>query len=910
MTMNGFAAVLAAAAIAFAGNAAPERRPAPSPRATAASSGETSERKMVWAHYVPWHTPDNLSLTQGRYYNWPHDDVTDTPYEDELRRAMAMGIDGFFFDVTAKKGSTSYSDLSNFLKAAEGTDFMCAVCLDVKTDVANQIGELEKMIDLNSRHPNYARFRGKPVVATYTFLQWTPEEWREIREGLRRGGRDMWLIANLGRGYKAYDERLIERYADVFDAAYFFGYNIVREPSISEMNRRTAALCDRRGSFYMPCVGPGYYGAWLNGRNDFYQPYRGLDTAQDRFEAAMGISPQWLHLTTWNDHCETSFCPRRLTPGCASLVRAWADELKDAEPPARADVVFAYHREEFAGTLARFEAMRLPSRDGGSLKLGLRLLDASGAIAAELPAKTLSGKTWERVEWLVPTAELAYTPVLVPQAAMKDGEGVRRADLPPLFLVRGWLEDAETVRVSFGDCAPGEASLAVECRGGRVWATLEFAASAEVKRAILMRNGRPLAQFAPGDAEGEAQLALSVAGGGLWGVEPAGGRVVSARRQFCKNDPAGKFRWNERAVKSYATPLWSKGGALVAGGESLELVLSGNKEKRRISAWELANLRTVSAGGFTFTVSPDPTVQTRRPWNAKSGKAKLALFDRPPKPTDVYWVRMECVDGRAFASRPVWPFCGDGGKAAEADIVETPVTIERTSGASGIPNVREFIASYDDLPVKETRVVRRAASPLTVRRAEWRFDGTGVNEYGDRMVTGIPASAYVEREGGGKALKFDGKGSVKPRLPLRVWPSGPATISFDVNPSPFDGRRQDIAVRLGWMDAISVRITEDGRVEAERSAFAKSDTVVLRGKTPMEPGKWTCVTVSYDGRAMRILLDGRLDAEGECGIARVYGNLTVVLGGDGASAFNGLLDNLAISGETALTDLGVRFGRD
>ena len=223
--------------------------------------------------------------------------------------------------------------------------------------------------------------------------------------------------------------------------------------------------------------------------------------------------------------------------------------------------------------------------------------------------------------------------------------------------------------------------------------------------------------------------------------------------------------------------------------------------------------------------------------------------------------------------------------------------MEKTSGACGTPGAREFLAPPEEVPIKDTRIVRRKASPLTLRRSLWNFDGSGVNEFGDRFVTGIPASAYIDRKGGGKALRFDGKGAVKPRLPLRMWPSGPATISFDVNPEPFDGRRQDILVRTGWMDGLSVRLTGDGCVAVERSALNPEEQFVLKGVTPIAPKKWTRVTASYDGAKLRILINGKLDVEGECPIVRRYGNCTVSIGGEGAAAFRGQFDSLYISGE-------------
>ena len=87
-------------------------------------AADVSERKMVWAHYVPWFTPDNVSQMPDRYYDFPQHDAGADPFREEVRRAIALGVDGFFNDMVAHAGgTTAFWDLRPFLKAAEGTDF-------------------------------------------------------------------------------------------------------------------------------------------------------------------------------------------------------------------------------------------------------------------------------------------------------------------------------------------------------------------------------------------------------------------------------------------------------------------------------------------------------------------------------------------------------------------------------------------------------------------------------------------------------------------------------------------------------------------------------------------------------------------------------------------------------------------
>lgn len=81
---------------------------------------DVSGRKMVWAHYVPWYTPNNASQISYRFHSYPQCAVGENPFRDEVLRALEQGIDGFFNDVIAHRGGeTSYWDLRPFLKAAE-----------------------------------------------------------------------------------------------------------------------------------------------------------------------------------------------------------------------------------------------------------------------------------------------------------------------------------------------------------------------------------------------------------------------------------------------------------------------------------------------------------------------------------------------------------------------------------------------------------------------------------------------------------------------------------------------------------------------------------------------------------------------------------------------------------------------
>ena len=133
------------------------------------AGGEVSDRPMVWAHHVPWHTPLNTGLTATGYYNFPVMDSTGNDLKDwkrEIARARAQGIDGFFPDLVAhgEGAPTVFTEmLGPMLKAAEGTDFQIGMCLDVKTNVDYQVREIRRMLDLYGKHPNYPHWNGRPI---------------------------------------------------------------------------------------------------------------------------------------------------------------------------------------------------------------------------------------------------------------------------------------------------------------------------------------------------------------------------------------------------------------------------------------------------------------------------------------------------------------------------------------------------------------------------------------------------------------------------------------------------------------------------------------------------------------------------------------------------------------------------
>ena len=897
--------------------------------ATPLRAADVEGRRMVWAHYVPWYTPDNASQMPHRFHSYPQEGVGGNPFREEIDRALAQGIDGFFHDMVAHKGGmTSYWNLRPFLRAAEGTPFQLGICLDAKTDVAHQVAELVKMLSAYGDHPNYPKWKGRYVVCTYTFLRWTPEEWRAIRKECEEAGFPLYLIANVETGFTAFDVKALEPYAGTFERAYHFahyGMDRNRRKSIERETEECAAFCREHGAVYMPCVWPGYFGAWMMGVNCFYQPFCGFDTAQRRFDTWRLVpEADWLHLTTYNDHGETSLMPRRLVTGNRAIVRAMAAEFKGDPLPAEGEVVFAYLREVILGTVQRFEAMRLPCADGAAaVSVSGVLRDANGRVVAELSekafgegeacetsviaartmpghpvsgtwegrassrpgfGKNLADERWPRVEWLVPTTTLAESPVLVPEFTVRRGDArTRTVRTPRVHFATGWLEDPVTVKVSENDCGAVAAALAVSYTNGLLRARCDFSTEKTIRRAILFRNDRPVTAFAPSSRK---VLNLLFSGTGDIELRTEGGaRIVRAVKQGETNG-APNFAWTEKRVISRKTPGWAMLSARIEAGADDPVVFSSNGKSVRFTP---ASLVASGVPAFPTRWTPPGTVAggdarppSGRVWldeegvaydlpelGALAGTLVADVWMTPPGENDAYWVEFELADGSFAESDLIHPFATSREPVA-MNVVETPVTLDHPSGATGIPGDRVFLTPESDWPVRETRVVEARVSPQAIRRA---------------------------------CFDFSGEPMVRPMLPHRRWPMGPSRLGCHFTRLAEDGADRLIVGRVGWNEGPELTLLADGRIEA---AYVGGTSEcgpaefrhAVRSRLPLEKGREVLIEVVNDGRSLRLLMDGELQGEVSLPPLRAYGNLSPALGAgvNGGHPETGILRVLEMSG--------------
>lgn len=897
-------------------------------------AGETAGRSMVWAHNTPWFRPEDYPLYTQGFYNFPLQPAPETGHKmedslaEEVKIALNHGVDGFFLDFGGDpgKGPAHWSHLLPFyLKAAEGTPFQVGICMDTKISKDYWVRELKRLLKANGDHPNYPRYNGKYVVCAYQFLQWenqqpggwTIEEWKQLRAELKEAGIELYIVANAAPlPNEKLDLDRLTRALDAYDCVFLFDAPGHADETPEVNNEKLADFCRKNGKRFMACLHPGYYGAWLWGFNDFYNPFRGFDMFYRMFASARKHKAQWTHLTTWNDLVETAVLPRVFTFGLAHTLKTYSSYLKNSPQPSETpDVLAAYLRELLPGEVLRLELHSLPSQVKSPLTLSGKLYDLSGKAVWTLPPRSVSADQFARAEWVVPTAELAASPVLIPEFTVTAKDYSRTVRTPAVYLVTPWLQNAVTVNVPLAQMLEDfPNTLAVGWNQGILEASVDFDAPEEIRSILLFRNDRPIATFSPELKDGEIQLvsALSDVPRAIT-VTVENGRILRAVKKGQQNNSVWQnevlFRWTPDKLET-ANANFGPHGVTFAGSEDMKIIVTNAKgEKSEFSPVEIANRRRVSNADALFAAEPEMTWLLDSPLAAKKGKKTIRLFAQPPRETDNFFVRIETASGKVHFSAPIYPFAKEN-RIEPRKILGTLNTLESTSGGSGYAfrNEPEFLTPAPKLPYRKNLLLTRPVSALSVRSGIWHFDGAvngmETDRYGDRDLA-ITPEFYVDGgfDGKGKALSFNGERSFL--FPARIWPlSGFGTMSFYLKPEK-NGVKQSVIFKDGWYDGLSVNLLEDGRVEILRTYLpdlTEQNRLTfqrLTGKTGLKPGEWAKIEIKGDAEKLSLYVNGKLDGTIRQGVFRSHGNGRVSIGGRehlGYIPYRGLFDELVIRG--------------
>jgi hypothetical protein len=806
-------------------------------------------RGMVWAHYVPWNRPSDASVRPCFYYDHPCYDGGEAAWREEIDRAMAAGIDGFFVDIGIYDTVPNpLGESFRWLEAARGTDFKVGVCLDRCPPPRRMAEELARLLAKHGDHPNYPRIDGRYVVANYAPWRYKPEQWREILDFCAATGRPVFLVGDIKHGTGPATRAVMEKWENVFDAMYMFAYIGQESITARDENMGVATFCRERGKTFMASLEPGYIGSWLGSGLGSYKPFRGVDKLVEEFLAIRAAGGDWMHFTTWNDHLETAMEPTRLQPANPRILRAFSDEFKGREPSAaEAEVVLAYRREEVPGTLMRFEAMLLPSRERGAATVSGRLRDATGKIVANLEPKVLSNG-FDRVEWLVRSADLAASPYLTPEFAMDGPDGRRReARFQPVFFALPWIGNNATVKASFADrCAEIDGTLGVSYEGGCIRASLELRGDRPVRRAILYRNDRPIGQFAKGG--GKPSLSVAVFDLPRDCVIGFSGCAVATRLFPHSNRELFRLEFDSPSAPAS---------------------MSAYGTNAAFTAATLAKRRRLKAGQIEARVVPACTVRDDPPLDAAAGRFELSLIDRRPDSGDAFWVRFEMPDGTACETPVAYPF-GDLRELRRITLLETDVNLDSKNGHQGGFMEREYLTPANEMPMTGTVPRDCDVSPLIFRKGRWSLEDSLDDDFSFR-------AAMVKTAADGKKTTV---------MPLHMWPMAPGAVAFDIFAAEGVETGKCAVIRLEtFNEGFSANLLADGRLEAVWSGGCKGPVwkqeveriEALESVRAVRDGQWHRVVLENDARKIRIRIDGKVDAERDADPFRAYGRCTVSL---------------------------------
>ncbi|HEX2951406.1 MAG TPA: endo-1,3-alpha-glucanase family glycosylhydrolase, partial [Armatimonadota bacterium] len=867
----------------------------------------------VWCHYVAWHEWNQTPTAVTNYYDFPMAYPTgdqQKDYRQEIDAALHMGINGFFVDLV---NGSSYSDQTiKLLDAARGTPFMVSVCLDGFTDSEAVLAEkVATLLRRAGNYPNLARVDGKPLLSTYSSGRRPDDYWMNFRKELANRGFQVFLVA---------DGISREKAPNCFDMLYNFGAldgmssaAATRFPQLADVAKSTTI-----SGKWMAGVSPGYVGSWpFNGRNDYYNGFRGIDQFWTNWETAVKQHADWIHLTTWNDLDETPLQPMTFQfHTYPELTRYWIDQWQGTVKPAATPRLYlAYQREQLLGTVQRVELVSLPTV-AASITASLEMRDMAGKTLVTLPALTFSGQEALRREWAVPTAAFAQTPIVEPVLHVKAGTLNYTRRLPCITLRTGWIANKTCVRVPVHEMSDGMAQVKVtKDATGALQAALTLKSPDTIRKATIWRNDRPIGYFTKTAPSGVLyHLGFTYLQDTDIKMTVTNGSFVNA--YYTLDTPEKHdFTWSATSFAVHFGRYRYLTAELLDSGNAALAVSVGNATPQTVTLADLRQgpieLRTGSgqAACRLFLAEVDSMAVTAPALDLTQGTLNGRWYTHETFPNDLFYVRCETADGRYFYSNTVAPF-STATPAVPTTILQTAETLDGGGVGGG-----GFTAYFTPPPFTTPKSLLVKVHPAMVQQMQWTFDGA--DGWGDTRGWNAlhPGSSskgsfyaadakrlptlQARQDAPGRCAAFDGIDDVA-EIPIRQMPLGSFTISLDVCPDGNGGQEQAIIGHGGWQSCPVLRILADGRLQGGREMAKQENDVqhnlLVTSESPLPKGVWSHIELTFNEQTMQLFVNGKSVAMATGEPARTYGNLRIFLGGDSAGhPFQGKLDNVLIS---------------
>lgn len=878
----------------------------------------STDKKMVFAHTVPWHNLYSNQLRANGYHEYalkPDNSLVESARR-EIAMAQAVGIDGFFIDI-GTADQMSFADC--YLEAARGTSFVIGFCMDIEPLAGEEgielsVSSVERIVKTLGSHPNFAKVGGKYIFFSFS-AAWrhTPQKLAEIRKRLGAKGIEIYYVlhretaewrSNLG---KMVEDIYDDPYGAVSDSFYQFmfssrAWNDRGEP---EGIHRTEFIALRNslakfGKKPVATITPGYRGNWLEDLGHFgYVPFRGYDKIWDCFHAFKPDEVNWLNLSTWNDLGETPIFPRLYDFGAsAEVFGAFVDQYFRGNPPpvqSEPRVYFASCREYLAGTVLRLTALNAPIQASGEVMICGRLLDNDGEELATLPYKWLKMDQFDRCEWLAPSGPLARSHAVIPEITMAwDYNGQSHSvthRLPAILLRTPWIQNWSTQRTAFHNLTEVPANFSVTQDGALVTAKLTFNSKEKIARAMLFRNDRMVADFTP-DSQARilnltiypkhthARIELKI----------RNGQIIGLKRQHGFNMDIDQVDWDAKGLRLAPYAMGAYGTQMDATPETAFDLYHDGQLVGSATVAELLDKRNVVIGGNEECRLEFNDWNNHAPFAADGLPDGAALtvnfYSRPAHGSDIYHINFLTTEGKIAHTAFITPF--DAGHMVRMNLLETYFSQEATIDNMGY---------YANVP-KENRVGSFIVNSHVLREGAWNFDHGGEDALGDRPLT-YPYAQLLKPEGpdGSNCLVFT-KGA-ETMLRRRVSPLANCVIQFSLFLDGIPGESRQIMAGNGHVcqGGFYVHIDADGHLRFGRYG----DLATVRSAEPVEPGQWHQIKFVFDEKRGTLYIDGEQSGQSDFRPYRDFRNNFFTLGGKG-NGFDGKIDNLKFTNCTEQAD--------
>lgn len=307
--------------------------------------------------------------------------------ETEIRRAAAIGIDGFIFNIVGPPPNVHYDKLLAMLDAAQHVDpnFVVMLMIDAVTNKDRTPQQVAPAILQVANHPSvYHTDDGRLVLSTFSAEKLPVDWWQQLFAILKASGVKVYFVP-VFQGW----QQAMSQYAAISEGVSDWGR---RTPAGAEKFLPAAAAVHQQGKIWMAPVAP------QDSRpksRAFWEP-EGSGLFRESWRVAREGGADWVQVITWNDYAEGS----EIAPSTGiqyayyDLTAYYGTWFKTGkQPPITRDVLYYFHRIMPAATQAQSTQQQgsFQARDGeppADIIELLAFLTEPGTLEIEIGGKT------------------------------------------------------------------------------------------------------------------------------------------------------------------------------------------------------------------------------------------------------------------------------------------------------------------------------------------------------------------------------------------------------------------------------------------------------------------------------------------------------------------------------------------